>query len=222
MESDEKRNAAKNGTTAPSAAPGDTAPPAIRDLAQACVQFVERAVGVKLDYQPETLPLLDHYLEQARTAARGRPETLAVVIQSAGAYFGEVVRRRYASWWRIDSDDPALWQVQLEPVYLAIRPMQLIADVLSRSDVQREPLDGDGDGEDEDAPRDEAGLELTEEDRAVVAARLADIPPVTEREFYAPSTRLEVIEIAVEAIHARRMAEGEETQARLSPEDYDA
>jgi hypothetical protein len=64
-------------------------------------------------------------------------------------------------------------------------------------------------------------LELMEQDRALVAERLADIPPVTEREFYAPSTRLEVIEIAVEAIQARRLAEGEETQARLSPEDYD-
>jgi hypothetical protein len=197
------------------AAPADTAPPAIRDLAQACVRFVERSVGVKLDYEPETLPLLDYYLEQARASAGEQSETLAVVVQAAGAYFGEVVRRRYASWWHVEGEDPARWQIQFERVYLAIHPMQLMADALSRVDTQPDALDGNDEG------RDEAGLELTEEDRALVAARLADIPPVTEREFYAPSTRLEVIEIALEAILARRMAEGEETQARLSPDDYD-
>jgi len=204
----------------PSAAQAGMAPPAIQDLAQACVRFVERAVGIKLDYEPETLPLLEHYLEQARTDAHERPETLAVVVQAAGAYFGEVVRRRYASWWCIGGEDPDSWQIQFESVYLAIRPMQLMADALTRGGGQEDALD-EGDEPRDDEPRDESGLELTEQDQALVAARLADIPPVTEREFYAPSTRLEVIEIAVEAIQARRMAEGEETQGRLSPEDYD-
>src|SRR5687767_15165113 len=41
------------------------APPAIQDLADACIRYVERAVGVRLDYTLETLPLLDHYLEHA-------------------------------------------------------------------------------------------------------------------------------------------------------------
>jgi hypothetical protein len=53
-----------------------------------------------------------------------------------------------------------------------------------------------------------------------VAARLAELPPVAEEEFFAPSTRLEVIDIAVDAIRARRMAEGE-PDAALRPEDYE-
>ena len=52
-------------------------------------------------------------------------------------------------------------------------------------------------------------------------ARLADLPPVTPEEFYAPSTRLEVIDITVEAIRAHRMASGAPT-ARLTPRDYDS
>ena len=66
-----------------------------------------------------------------------------------------------------------------------------------------------------------AQLELEEEDHAAVAARLAELPPVTEEEFYAPSTRVEVIDIAVEAIRARRMASGEHVDDKLRPEDYE-
>ncbi|HLM75921.1 MAG TPA: hypothetical protein VK459_24615, partial [Polyangiaceae bacterium] len=85
--------------------------------------------------------------------------------------------------------------------------------------------EGEGEGEkDEEAPEEEddmAHLTLEEDDRAAIYARLADLPAVSEREFFALSTRLEVIDIAVEAIRAKHMAEGEETEGRLSPEDYE-
>ena len=43
-----------------------------------------------------------------------------------------------------------------------------------------------------------------------------------EDEFYAPSTRVEVIDIAVEAIRARRLAgDGDDGDARLRPDDYE-
>ena len=44
---------------------------------------------------------------------------------------------------------------------------------------------------------------------------------VPEAEFYAPSTRLEVIDIIVDAARARRMAEGEEADASFGPDDYE-
>jgi hypothetical protein len=53
-----------------------------------------------------------------------------------------------------------------------------------------------------------------------VTARLAELPPVSDAEYYAPSTRLEVIDIAVEAIRSRRIAAGEEAEASLDPDDY--
>ncbi len=178
----------------------------MRDLAEACVRFVERAVGVKLDYEPETLPLLDHYLNDAREAAGQRPEAGALVAHAAGAYLGEVVRRRYPSWWRLDGDDPGAWRIELEPVYLSFSPVQLVADALLRgSDLEASER-----------------LELEDEDREAVAARLSELPPVDEDEFYAPSTRLEVIDIAVEAIRARRLAAGDEGDALLHPDDYEA
>jgi hypothetical protein len=183
------------------------APDRVRDLAEGCVRFVEQALGVKLDYEPETLSLLDHYVEQARAAAAAQPTAAALVAHLAGAYFGEVVRRRHPSWWRAEGDDPSAWRIELESVYLSFSPVQLVADALFRGE----------EGVAEAAER----LELTEEDRDAVAARLADLPPVPEEEFYAPSTRLEVIDIAVEAIRARRMAEGDDADAVLGPSDYD-
>ena len=199
-------------------------PDRVRDLAEACVRFVQRAVGVTLDYEPETLPVLDHYVEQARQAAGGRPEAAAVVAHAAGAYFGEVVRRRYPSWWRTEHDDPAAWRIELEPVFLSFRPIQLIADALYRvEETKGEGGEGEGEGEGESAAEEDAGeqLEIDDVDREAVTGRLAELPQVSEKEFFAPSTRLEVIDIAIEAIRARRMGEGNEGDAKLGPSDYD-
>jgi len=181
-------------------------PERVRDLAEACVRFVERSVGVKLDYEPETLSILDHYLTGARPAAGERPAAGVLVAHAAGAYFGEVVRRRYPSWWRLEGEDPGAWRVELEPVYLSFSPVQLMADALFR--------EGDPDADER--------LELEEEDRQAVAARLAELPPVGDDEFYAPSTRLEVIDIAIEAVRVRRLAEGNEGDSVLRPDDYES
>ena len=206
----------KNGTTTSHGSGGiDVSPPPERvgELAEACVRFVERAIGVELDYQAETLSLLDHYLEEGRKAAREKPETAALVAHAAGAYFGEVVRRRHASWWRAEGIDPAMYRLELESAYLSFSPVQLMADALLRVDRTEEES-----AEEEDASE---RLELEEEDRDAVAQRLAELPPVSDREFYAPSTRLEVIDIAIEAIRARRMGDGDQAEDALRPEDYD-
>jgi hypothetical protein len=222
-----------------------------RDLAEACVRFVEKAVGVRLDYQADTLPILDHYLEEGRKTLRERPEAMVVIAHTAGVYFGEVVRRRYPSWWRFDNDDPAGWRIELEPVYLSFCPVQLVADALLRVEDEASAAMTARDAsaamteQDESAAmtareasaeHDESAqatqdagdlgaeerFELDEIDREAVGARLADLPAVTAREFYAPSMRLEVIDIAVEAIRARRLADGDEADAALCAEDYEA
>ncbi len=208
----------KNGTTTSHGSSGtDVSPPPERvgELAEACVRFVERAIGVKLDYQAETLSLLDHYLEEGRKAALEKPETAALVAHAAGAYFGEVVRRRHPSWWRVEGIDPAFYRIELESAYLSFSPVQLMADALLRKERTEEE---EASKEEEDPSE---RLELEEDDRDAVAQRLAELPPVSDREFYAPSTRLEVIDIAIEAIRARRMGDGDQADDALRPEDYD-
>ena len=70
----------------PSPDPRDAPPPeAVAELAAACVRFVATKYKVPLDFEPETLSLLDHYLEEGRKAAREKPETAALVAHAAGA-----------------------------------------------------------------------------------------------------------------------------------------
>jgi len=230
---DGKRNGVRISSGPPDLL-GAPPPDPVAELAGGCIRFVEQAVGVKLDYQPETLPLLDHYLAQAREAASARAEVLPVVAQMAGAYFGEVIRRRHASWWRIEkADDPMRWQLEFEGVYLAFNPVLFVHEALSRDPKRGGRTSGTTDEQpgaeaapleaqetDEEPGAEAAPLELQEEDSRAVADRLAELPPVSEEEYYAPSTRMEVIDIAVDVIRARRMAAGEDVDAALEPDDY--
>jgi hypothetical protein len=174
----------------------EEAPPVIAELADACVRFVESAVGLRLDFQPETLAVLDHYLATRRAellvTRLTKPEMLGLVARAAGSYFGEVVRRRFRCSWHIPSDDPSLWELRFEPVYLALNPVAVVYDAITLGD--------------DEGPT--ARLELDDEDRDAVEARLSQLPPVTDEEFSSLSTRLEVLEIAVEAIKARMMSSG--------------
>ena len=82
-------------------------------------------------------------------------------------------------------------------MYLAFQPVQLVLDSLFR-----ESLDG-GD----------ARYELDDADEGDVRARLDALPPVSEDEFFALTTRLDVIDIIVEAIRARRSAASDDSDS---------
>jgi hypothetical protein len=188
-------------------------PQTVVDLAASCVRFVQRALGVRLDYRPETLPLLDHWLRGGGQVLRegdagpGRPAATALVAHAAGAYLGEVVRRRHASWWRAEGDDPSAYRIELRDVYLSFNPVDVARDALG--------LDRGPDGELLEA----TSLDLDDGDREAVASRLAELPEVTEEEYRAPSTRLEVLDIAVEAIRQKAAAD-EAPALALEPDDY--
>ena len=194
-------------------------PPAvIAELADSCVRYVERSLGVKLDFTAETLPLLDHYLAEAQKALVAQSEadanaaktTLPLLVHTAGAYFGEIVRRRYPSWWRIEGSDPMTFRIELETAYLALSPMLFMYEALARGLALR----GD------EAVFEAAQIEMDEEDQKDAAARLADLE-VDDEEYYAPSTRLEAIDVCVETIRSRRLAAGDPVEMALTPEDYE-
>jgi hypothetical protein len=54
-----------------------------------------------------------------------------------------------------------------------------------------------------------------------MAARLETVPEVPEDQFYLLSTRIEVVEIAVEALRAKLEQEGY-SEMEYTPEDYEA
>ncbi|MFO0615066.1 MAG: hypothetical protein U0414_20920 [Polyangiaceae bacterium] len=191
-------------------ASGAPSPQEIVELADACVRFVERVTNVRLDFAPETLPVLDHYLRDAARASTDREEARDVVVLAAGAYFGELVRRRYPCWWRLDQGVGAA-RIEFATMFLAFSPMDMVRETLRAAAKT---------SSEEEIARDGFGFELDEEDQALVEARLAELPAATTEEFHAPSTRLEVLDITVDAIRSKRLAE-QDPELALEPADYD-
>lgn len=180
-------------------------PTAVAELAEGCIRFVERKLGVRLDYSLETLPVLDHYLQAARAEVRAKPELIPLLVNTAGAYFGEVVRRRVPSWWHMPTTDPVTWQIQAEPVYLWFEPVAMAYEALFGGEREEEGS---------------AKFVVDEDARELLEQRLAELPAVEEDEYYALSTRLEVIDIAAEVIKARMVQSGT-GDVVFTPEDYE-
>jgi hypothetical protein len=184
----------------------EPAPQEISELVAVCTEAVRRAIGVELDFSPETLPLLDHYVSIARVNAGERPELLPLVSRTVGAYFGEVVRHNIRGFWRMPSANVHDWAVCARPVFLWINPIGAAFDALAA-------------GTEHEGPRSQ--LHVASEYREAVNARLAALPEVSDEEYVSLSTRLEVIQIAVDTLATEMRAQGyEETEYELA--DYEA
>lgn len=181
-------------------------PEDVSELVRACLDYVRRALGTELDFTPETLPLLDHYLSDVRDELEAKPELAELTAHAAGAYFGEVVRRQVRGFWRTPSASLHDYQVCSSVAFVAVNPFGVAYDALY------------GNAE-HGGPR--SNLRVSAEDQGYVAARLATVPEVPEDEFYLLTTRLEAIEIATEALRARLDEEGYE-ELEYTPEDYEA
>ena len=171
-------------------------PVEIHELAENCRKFALAAVGVELDYEPETLPVLDEYLRTASLAVRDRPELEPLITRAVAAYFGEVVRRRIDGFWRRREDPADPWELCGRRTLLSMSPLGMVAESLAKGGEHAGPS-----GE----------LKLAPEDREIAQARLAVFPEVSEEEYYLLSTRLEVLEAVYEALRDHLRAEGRES-----------
>src|SRR5262245_55020896 len=105
-------------------------PQRVREYAEQAVESVRRALGVTLEYDSDTLPLLDHYL---RTVPTDQPSTVQLVIATAGGYFGEVVRRRLGGRWDVTGEEQD-WRVVL-PTGLNFSPVGFVASAIAQADL---------------------------------------------------------------------------------------
>lgn len=163
-------------------------PASLEEFAQSCVRFVEKAVGLTLDFTPETLPVLDHYLRSARDLSAQRPESIPLLTAAAGAYIGELLRRRHPCTWNQDDDDPMGWFLEFDDHLMTVYPVAIAHVAIA--------------GEDADAEFEV--IQFKDDEREVVSAHLAELPAVSAEEYLAPSTRVEVIDIAVDLLVAYR------------------
>jgi hypothetical protein len=187
-----ERNAASHEHADSDGAPSlDPAPPEVSDLAAACVRFVATRYGTTLDYAPDTLSFVDQWLRDARAEIARRPEAIELVQSAAGAYLGEVIRRAFGAEWVIDGPLSA-WRLCLSSVFCAFNPIGMAREALSL----------------EPAEDWHAHFDLDPGEREAIEQRLEALPEVSSDEYYAPSTRFDVVEILVHALRASMQARG--------------
>lgn len=109
------------------------------EYAEQAVGYVATALGVELEFDSDTLPILDHYL---RAAPRDEASVLALVVVTSGAYFGEVVRRRLGGSWDLSSGDPVTWRMVL-PTGLSFSPAGVVAEAVAQADLTEVSSDFD-------------------------------------------------------------------------------
>jgi hypothetical protein len=174
----------------------DEAPARVREYADQAVEYVRRALGVALEYDSDTLPLLDHYL---RDVPQDQLATLQLVILTSGSYFGEVVRRRLGGRWDLSGEEEAQWRVVL-PTGLNFSPMGVVASAIARSE-----------GEDIDASID-APLRM----KPHLQQALQRMGDVSEEDYYSLCGRLDTLEHLHEvlvAVAAQMMGNADEDDA---------
>jgi hypothetical protein len=180
----------------------------VRELSVSCEQHVRDAVGLPLDGTIETLPILDHYVRLSTKAVAERPELLPLLARTVGAYFGQVVSDHFGGFWWLLSPDVDTWHICLRSAYLALNPVGMAHAALTWS-LPAEIAQGGPPAE----------LHLAPADRVVVEQRLGALPPVREGDFFALSTRVEALEVAVAAL-GEKMAAAGKGDVTFDDDDY--
>jgi hypothetical protein len=169
----------------------------VLELATACVEYVRRAVGIELDFTPDTLPILDHYLGSVLGDDGEKDAIAELVISSAGAYFGEVLRRSLGRMrWHVSPEDPTDWRLELEHVFLFFNPLGMVREAIVGADQ----------------PGWMAHLEVLPRDRGLLEQSLSRMGDVREDDYYRLAIRFEVVELVLSALEGAsisRQAQGE-------------
>ncbi len=168
------------------------------------MRFVTARYGIALDYQPETLSLVDQWIRDARSdLGKGeKPEAIDLAQATTGAYFGEVVRRWFGARW-VAGGEHATWRLCLSNVYCAFNPIGMMREALLLASAEGW----------------QAHLELHPEDREATAARLRALPHASDDEYYAPTTRFDVLCIVVDSLRGAMRSRGL-AGVRFTPDDY--
>ena len=184
--------------------PMKTAPNPIVELAEGCAHFVKQALEIELDYTPETLPILDHYLRER--ADKPRAEVLSLLTPAAGAYFGEVVRRNLGpSRWFDAAFEHTCYALEFENNFMTFNPLGMALEA-----IQDAPADGWG-----------AHIQVLPEDQLHVKDALERVGQVSASDYHRLAIRFETLEL-VEQTVLNRAELRKETDRRFGAEVYAA
>jgi hypothetical protein len=168
----------------------DPVPARVREYAEQAVAYVKRALGVTLEYNSDTLPLLDHYL---RSVGEVHDPAVQLVLATAGAYFGETVRRSLGGRWELAPSsgpkqhrvDDADWRVVL-PTGLNFSPVGFVASAIAEADVEEFDCE----------------LDAPARMRPYVQQTLSRMGEVSVEEYYSLCGRLDTLEHVHEVLVA--------------------
>jgi hypothetical protein len=180
-----------------------SAPPVIAQLADGCVRFVQQALNLPLDYTPETLPILDHYVRER--GRDGREEIAGLLAPPTGAYFGEVARRSLSHVrWHCHGDEYDSFRLEFEPFFLSFNPIGVATEVIREGQAT-----GPG-----------AFFDVLDEARDLLKEALAKHARVPTEDYYTFTMRYEVLEQVTALLFA---LEAERKERRhFGPEVYRA
>lgn len=159
-------------------------PDRVADGARSCILYVEKSIGVTLDYTTETLPILDHYLRTAGAPGANQPDTTLLLATVAGCYLGEVLRSRHPLQWDLGQQDPLRWSLTSHDASITLFPVA----------IARIAIEGIA------AERQVEAFQLEDKLKKALTRRLSNLPAVSDDEYVAPSTRVEVIDIAFDLL----------------------
>ncbi len=114
----------------------EDSPREVAELAARMVAYVESSEGIALEFDSETLPILDHYLKGVADASAETSELIAVC---AGAYFGEVVRRCIGGQWQTAAAEAIKWRLVL-PGGMWFLPAHVVLATIHQSDDYNDNL----------------------------------------------------------------------------------
>jgi hypothetical protein len=172
----------------------ERAPVVVEDLALAAFRLVKEKVGFELDFTPETLPVLDHYLQSLREGDVVDEKQLAFVAPCAGAYFGEVVRRALLGVrWHCPGAKYEGWRLEWGHVFLWMNPIgAAVETILGQA-----------------ATGWSAHLSLLPAEREIVEQSLENAGGVSPEDFFRLAVRYEVLEQAASVLETLAQRKGE-------------
>ncbi len=170
-----------SGSTSISAAP-EPAPAAVAEYAARAVEYVARALGLTLEFDSDTLPVLDHYLH---SIPKDEPAAIELVAHTAGAYFGEVVRRRLGGRWEAADQGASDWRLVL-PTGVNFSPAGFVLAAI----MQRDLAEADSE------------LDAPSRMKPHLQQALARMGEVTAQEYYSLCGRLDSVEHVHEVLVA--------------------
>jgi len=180
---------------------------------------VRRALKAELDGSITSLAYVDYYVSLARD--EDREPIVSLLAAGAGAYFGELVRREMGGTWVGDGEDPRRLRLLLEPQFVHFSPVDQAYEAIAGTGLEpNDPRLAPGPAFDSGfGLRPEDPDDPTEDEASWLSDRLAELPPVPEDQFHSLTCRFETLQLMLELLAARQVAEGLPPR-RLSLADY--